>query len=212
VAGNTDPAVKIGILALQGDVSLHATALAAIGIKPVFIKQPSQLKGVVAIIFPGGESSALLRLMEPLNMLAALRNFAEKGGSIFGTCAGAILLASKVTNPDQESLRLIDMTVERNGYGRQIDSGDFLVNVQLPGEPYTSPMTFIRAPRITHVGARARVLATRDNEPVLVMQNRMLGATFHPELSGDNRIYHYWIQQIVLKPDVKRATATGGKS
>jgi pyridoxal 5'-phosphate synthase pdxT subunit len=199
VAGNRYSPSKIGILALQGDVSLHAAALVAIGMKPVFIKQPAQLKNVAAIIFPGGESSALLRLMKPLDMLPALRRFARNGGSIFGTCAGAILLADKVTNPEQESLRLIEMTVERNGYGRQIDSGDFSVNVRLPDEPYKVPMTFIRAPRITRVGARVQVLATRDDEPVLVMQDRMLGATFHPELSGDSRIYRYWIQHMVIK-------------
>jgi 5'-phosphate synthase pdxT subunit len=193
VAGKTQ---KIGILALQGDVSLHVQTLKAFGIKPVLVKMPTQLHGLEGLIIPGGESTALLKLAEPIDMLSSITSFANSGGGIFGTCAGAILLASKVTNPTQPSLKLIDITVERNGYGRQIDSSETTGQAHSPLGNQKIPMTFIRAPRITETGRQIKILATYHDEPVLVRQANIMAATFHPELQADKTVYEYWLSQL----------------
>ncbi len=187
----------IGILALQGDVSLHARALDQLGAGCIHVKKPDQLLEIDGLIIPGGESTTLLKLMEPVGMLTAIKDFAAAGKSIFGTCAGAIILATKVTHPVQQSLGLIDITVRRNGYGRQIDSFEAEGRAHPPlGSASSLPMTFIRAPRITAVGPDVKVLATYHDEPVLVRQNSTLAATFHPELTGDLRIYQYWLRLV----------------
>ncbi len=181
----------VGILALQGDVCLHAKAFEKLGITTVLVKKPEQLDKVDGLIIPGGESTTLLKLAEPLGFLDAIKNFSKP---IFGTCAGAILLSKKVTNPDQISLGLIDITIQRNAYGRQIDSIDSLGEQHEPLGTGSLPMTFIRAPRITTIGNKVKVLATHNNEPVLVAQNNVLVATFHPELTNDLNVYEYWLK------------------
>lgn len=180
---------KIGVLALQGDVSLHAKALEQLDVSTVFIKKPAQLAEINGLIIPGGESTTLLKLAEPLGFLKAIKDFAASGNHIFGTCAGAILLAKTVTNPVQTSLGLIDITIQRNAYGRQLDSFEAIGQF----ESNDLPMVFIRAPRITNVGDPVKTLATHKNEAVLVEQNNILAATFHPELTNNLSVYRYWL-------------------
>lgn len=193
VAGKNFRQPNIGILALQGDVSLHARALKQLGIEPIYIKQPSALSTISGLIIPGGESTALLRLAEPIGMLSAISDFAGKGNSIFGTCAGAILLAHHVSHPKQESLNLINITIKRNGYGRQLDSRETTGQMLEPLGNMPMPMVFIRAPRITYTGPDTTILARYQAEPVVVQQTNILIATFHPELTDDITIYKYWL-------------------
>jgi 5'-phosphate synthase pdxT subunit len=197
VDGNAFKAQRIGILALQGDVSLHVQALQALGVQAVLVKMPAQLKKLDGLVIPGGESTALLKLAEPVGMLAAITAFARSGGAIFGTCAGAILLAEKVTNPAQSSLGLVNITVQRNGYGRQIDSLETTGQGHLPLSSSRIPMTFIRAPRITATGKKVKILATYQNEPVLVQADKIMAATFHPELQADKTVYRYWLKSVL---------------
>lgn len=183
---------SIGILALQGDVTLHQQSLRALGVEPILVKLPSQLNQLDGLIIPGGESTALLKLAEPIGMLSAITSFSKNGGSIFGTCAGAILLAKNVTHPAQFSLSLINIDIKRNGYGRQLDSAETSgeAAAELGNE---LPMTFIRAPRITKTGNNVDVLATYNSDPVLVRQGKILAATFHPELTDSHIVYNYWL-------------------
>lgn len=183
----------IGILALQGDVSLHTQALQALGLTAVTVKTPSQLRGLDGLIIPGGESTALLRLCEPIGMLPAIAAFAKSGKAVFGSCAGAILLASKVTGPAQKSLGLIDITVRRNGYGRQADSMEVSGQGHMPLGTGKIPMVFIRAPRITASGQGVQTLASYRGEPTLVQQGKIIASAFHPELEEDKTVYKYWV-------------------
>ncbi len=184
---------RIGILALQGDVSLHERSLSGYAIKPIKVKTPDDLPRIDGLIIPGGESTALLKLATPIGLLAAITDFAQHGGSIFGTCAGAILLARRVTNPPQSSLGLLAITIERNGYGRQLDSTETNGQGSRALGVSTLPMTFIRAPRITDTGTSVSVLARYQQEPVLVRQGKILAATFHPELTNSTVVYDYWL-------------------
>jgi pyridoxal 5'-phosphate synthase pdxT subunit len=175
----------VGVLALQGDFAAHERALALAGARSRPVRVPADLAGLRGLILPGGESTALMRLMAPVGMEEALRRFHGEGGVLFGTCAGLILLAAKVTGPDQPSLALLDAVVERNGYGRQIDSFIGTGRIGLPGEEERDlEMVFIRAPRILAVGPGVRVIGTLSGEPVLLEQDRIMAATFHPEMSA----------------------------
>jgi 5'-phosphate synthase pdxT subunit len=193
VAGKSTGAKKIGILALQGDVHLHAQVLEILGITAILVKMPSQLRHLDGLIIPGGESTALLRLCEPIGILAAITTFAKSGRAIFGTCAGAILLAAEAVNPAQQSLGLIAITVQRNGYGRQINSTEASGKAYLPLTKSKIPLVFIRAPRIMTTGKHVKTLVSYRNEPVLVQQGKILAATFHPELQADKTVYEYWL-------------------
>ncbi|HEX3081779.1 MAG TPA: pyridoxal 5'-phosphate synthase glutaminase subunit PdxT [Candidatus Saccharimonadia bacterium] len=188
---------KIGVLALQGDWFLHAEALHKLAVEARQVRMPGDLKGLSGLVIPGGESTALLKLARPVGLLEELPKFVAGGGSIFGTCAGAILLARTVTDPAQESLGLIDITVRRNGYGRQLDSTDAVGQRRGTLGTGPLPMTLIRAPRITAVGKAAEVLAEYSGEPVLVRQERVLAATFHPELTEDTDVYRYWFDHML---------------
>jgi 5'-phosphate synthase pdxT subunit len=156
------------------------------------VRKPDQLAGVAGLIIPGGESTTLLKLMAAWDFESALRDFHAAAKPIFGTCAGVILLASEVTNPVQHSLGLLDVSVERNSYGRQIDSfethGSYSANGSGASERPLE-MVFIRAPRIVRVGPGVRVLARHDAEPVLVAAGPILGATFHPEMTDDPTVH-----------------------
>lgn len=175
----------VGVLALQGDFAAHERALALAGACTRPVRVPADLAGLRGLVLPGGESTALMRLMAPVGMEEALRRFHGEGGVLFGTCAGLILLAAKVTGPDQPSLALLDAAVERNGYGRQIDSFIGTGRITLPGEEERDlEMVFIRAPRVLAVGPGVRVIGTHSGEPVLLEQDRILAATFHPEMSA----------------------------
>lgn len=177
---------KIGVLAIQGDFAAHAAALAQSGALVSEIRKPEQLQAIDGLVLPGGESSTMLRFLEKQDFLAALQSFGQQK-PVFGTCAGAILLAREVRNPAQNSLGLLDAVVERNAYGRQIDSAILTAETALPGGPLE--MVFIRAPRLLEVGSAVEVLAERAGDPVLVRQGHLLAATFHPELSADGRVH-----------------------
>lgn len=182
---------RIGVLALQGDFEAHRKAIARAGAEPVEVRTADDLDAVDGLIIPGGESTTMLKLLHIENLFEPLRNFGREK-PIFGTCAGAILLASEVVNPAQESLGLMDATVERNGYGRQIDSR--IANIEVEGEP--AEAVFIRAPVIRRVGPETRVLATYLDAPVLVEQGRHMAATFHPELSSGDGIHRRFIRKV----------------
>ena len=179
-------APRIGVLALQGDYDAHAAALADAGALAAAVRLPAQLAGLDGLVIPGGESSALLKLLARDGWYEAIKSFAA-AHPVFGTCAGCILLARRVVKPEQPSLGLLDATVERNAYGRQLESTILTTPTALPGGPLET--VFIRAPRITAAGTAVDVLAQRDGAPILVRQGHILAATFHPELSQDRRVH-----------------------
>lgn len=177
---------RIGVLALQGDYDAHARALEEARAEAAPVRLPAQLAGLDGLVIPGGESSALLKLMARDGLFDALRAFVQTK-PIFGTCAGCILLARRVVRPEQPSLGVLDATVERNAYGRQLDSTILMTPTTLPGGPIET--VYIRAPRIVSTGPAVDVLAERDGTPILVRQRHILAATFHPELTSDRRVH-----------------------
>jgi pyridoxal 5'-phosphate synthase pdxT subunit len=190
---------KVGILALQGDFEAHAKAIERAGAEPVLVRTADELKRVDGLVIPGGESTTMLKLLNFMDLKDPLRQFAlEK--PIFGTCAGAILLAKEVRNPAQESLGVLDLTVERNAYGRQIDSR--VANIRPDGDFQKRAgagdveAVFIRAPIIRRTGPDVRVLAQYEGDPVLVEQGRHLVATFHPELTQDSRVHKLFLSKL----------------
>ena len=185
--------IRIGVLAIQGGYDAHARALENVGADAILIRKPEQLAGLDALIIPGGESTTFLKFLERDGFLATLKTFAQSK-PVFGTCAGCILLANEVLNPAQKSLAVLDVTVERNAYGRQNDSMIQQAPTILPGGPLE--MVYIRAPRISHMGADVKTLAEREGSPVLVRQGNILAATFHPELSEDRRVHHYFLDMV----------------
>lgn len=184
--------MKIGILAVQGDFEAHAAMLAEMGVDTVEVRTVEDLAACDGLILPGGESTTQLQFLQEEGLYDAVRNFAAEGGAIFGTCAGAILLATKVKNPEQASLGLLDMTVLRNAYGRQIAS-DVLQGTSAL-EPGPVEMVFIRAPIIERVGSGVEVLAEYAGKPVLVQKGNLLAATFHPELTQDTSVHQHFLQ------------------
>ena len=180
--GQPPKPLTIGVLALQGAYDAHAKALTTLGVTAKLIRNPAELTSLDGLIIPGGESTTFLKFLERNNFFDTLKSFVQTTPT-FGTCAGVILLAKDVLNPTQRSLAVLDITVERNAYGRQIDSTILHAASTLPGGPLE--MVFIRAPRITRTGPGVETLATRDENPVLVRQGHLLAATFHPELSSD---------------------------
>lgn len=183
----------IGVLAIQGNYASHAQALTEAGADPLEIRKPEELAGLDGLILPGGESTTMLKFLEKRKFFEALQAFCAVN-PVFGTCAGVILLAREVLNPPQRSLGLLDAIVERNAYGRQIDSVIVTAETELAGGPLE--MVFIRSPRITQTGPAVEVLARRDGFPVLVRQGRILAATFHPELSHDRRVHRLFVESI----------------
>jgi 5'-phosphate synthase pdxT subunit len=183
--------VRVGLLALQGDFAAHAGALTRVGATTEEIRRPNELDGLDGVIIPGGESTTLLNLMRDEPWFERLREFTARGGAIFGTCAGAILLARHV-EPGQASLGLLDATIRRNGYGRQVDS--FEADLAVEGRAAPLVGVFIRAPRIVSAGPQVRVLARHRGEPVLVRQGRILAATFHPELTEDGWLHRQFVE------------------
>ncbi|MBI4877731.1 MAG: pyridoxal 5'-phosphate synthase glutaminase subunit PdxT [Acidobacteria bacterium] len=185
----------VGVLALQGDYEAHAAALARAGAAVVEVRTAAELAAVDGLVIPGGESTSMLKLMEYYGLFAPLREFGL-AKPVFGTCAGAILLATEVLNPAQPSLELLDMAVERNAYGRQLDSRVVqLTGHALGGEPDLEAV-FIRAPIIRRVGQGGTVLASYLGDPVLVDFGRHMVATFHPELGQDPRIHARFVQRL----------------
>jgi 5'-phosphate synthase pdxT subunit len=186
--------MRIGVLALQGDFALHAAAVRGAGAEPVEVRKPRALDDVEGLILPGGESTTLLHLMDAWDFQPALRAFHASGRPLFGTCAGLIVLAREVEGPRQASLGLIDVTVERNSYGRQRESFEAETVVALGDHAGPLRMVFIRAPRILRVGPRVQVLARHAGDPVLAREGSVLVATFHPELTGDIDVHRYFCQ------------------
>jgi 5'-phosphate synthase pdxT subunit len=185
----------IGVLALQGDYEAHAGAIERAGARAIEVRTAEELAGVDGLVIPGGESTTMLKLMGYYNLFEPLREFGARR-PIFGTCAGAILLATEVLNPPQRSLALVDMTIERNGYGRQLDSRvERLTGHKLDGDAELEAV-FIRAPIIRRVGEGATVLASYLDCPVLVDYGRHMVATFHPELSADVRIHARFLAKV----------------
>jgi 5'-phosphate synthase pdxT subunit len=187
------PQPTIGVLAIQGDYAAHAEALAESGAEPVEVRKPDELAGLDGLILPGGESTTMLRFLQKRGLFEALEKFCASK-PVFGTCAGAILLAREVLNPPQRSLGILDAVVERNAYGRQIDSAILTAETKLPGGPLE--MVYIRAPRIVETGAGVEVLALREGSATLVRQGQVMAATFHPELSRDRRVHQLFVQMV----------------
>jgi pyridoxal 5'-phosphate synthase pdxT subunit len=192
-AGNLLQRPRIGVLAIQGDFAAHAQALVEAGADAVEVRTPAQLEGLDGLILPGGESTTFLKFLERDGLLESLQRFVEQKPA-FGTCAGCILLARNVSQPAQQSLAVMDISVERNAYGRQIDSAIQTGETKLPGGPLE--MVYIRAPRIASVGPGVEVMAERDGFPVLVRQGKLLAATFHPELSSDRRVHQFFVDMV----------------
>ncbi|MBS1815680.1 MAG: pyridoxal 5'-phosphate synthase glutaminase subunit PdxT [Acidobacteria bacterium] len=189
---NASP-LKIGVLALQGAFDAHAQRLASLGAHPVLVRKPEELNGLDGLVIPGGESTTFLWFLERGGFFEALQQFVAQK-PVFGTCAGVILLAKDVRNPAQKSLGALDVTVERNAYGRQNDSRILNAETSLPGGPME--MVYIRAPKITRMGVDVETLATRDGDPVLVREKQILAATFHPELSDDTRVHEEFLKMV----------------
>jgi pyridoxal 5'-phosphate synthase pdxT subunit len=191
---------RIGVLAIQGDYAAHAAALKEAGAVASLVRTPEDLRldggpgaSLEGLILPGGESTTMLKFLESRGLFQALEEFCASR-PVFGTCAGAILLAREVLNPPQRSLGLLDAVVERNAYGRQIDSVILHAETALAGGPLE--MVFIRAPRIVAVGGDVETLALREGAPVLVRQGTLLAATFHPELSADRRVHRLFVDAV----------------
>lgn len=180
----------IGVLAIQGDYGAHANALTEAGAEPREIRKPEELVNLDGLILPGGESTTMLKFLARHGLFEALKEFCRKK-PVFGTCAGVILLAREVRNPPQRSLGILDAVVERNAYGRQIDSAIFTAETSLPGGPLE--MVFIRAPRLAEIGSGVEALAFRDGSPTLVRQGSVMAATFHPELTSDRRVHRMFV-------------------
>ncbi|HEX7157785.1 MAG TPA: pyridoxal 5'-phosphate synthase glutaminase subunit PdxT [Edaphobacter sp.] len=193
IKGEGGPELTIGVLALQGAYEAHAQTLRALGANPKLVRLPADLEGLDGLIMPGGESTTMLKFLEQRGFFETLKSFVHTTPT-FGTCAGVILLAKDVANPAQKSLGALDVTVERNAYGRQIDSTILHAESKLPGG--TLEMVFIRAPRITRTGPTVEILATRASDPVLVRQDHILAATFHPELGHDTRVHQFFLDLV----------------
>ena len=184
---------RIGVLAIQGDYTAHAEALTEAGATPVEVRKREELADLGGLILPGGESTTILKFLERGHLFDELKHFCSIR-PVFGTCAGAILLAREVRNPAQRSLGVLDVVVERNAYGRQIDSSILFSESKLPGDKLE--MVFIRAPRIVETGPGVEVLARRDGKPTMVRQGKLMAATFHPELTTDRRVHQAFVDLV----------------
>jgi pyridoxal 5'-phosphate synthase pdxT subunit len=190
---------QVGVLALQGDFEAHGRALERAGARVVYVRKADQLKEIDGLVLPGGESTTMLKLLNIESMMEPLGDFAREK-PVLATCAGVILMAREVSNPVQESLGILDLAVERNGYGRQIDSR--IVELE-PSSDFQEragagklEAVFIRAPVIHKIGPEGKVLASYQEHPVLVQQGRHLAATFHPELTGDHRVHKLFVSTL----------------
>lgn len=190
---------RVGVLALQGDFEAHAARLSELGAEPAYVRSAGALADVGGLILPGGESSTMLKLLVGEGLWEPLKDYARDHPTL-GTCAGSILMAADVTSPSQDSLKLIDITVERNGYGRQLDSSIRrarpMAELAAGAEQGEFEAVFIRAPRIRRVGEAVTVLAEVDNEPILVQQGDCMAATFHPELTADRRVHRLFLEKV----------------
>lgn len=183
---------KIGVLNLQGAVSEHLDTLDNINnVQAIAVKSVEQLIKLDGLVIPGGESTAISRLIKQNNLFTAIVQFAKQGKGIFGTCAGLVLCGSSTSQNEVEQLKLIDICVERNGFGRQINSFETTLDIELIGKQI--PAVFIRAPYIVKASNQVKQLAFVDNHCVMAQQNNILVCSFHPELTQDNRIISYFV-------------------
>jgi 5'-phosphate synthase pdxT subunit len=183
---------KVGVLALQGAFAEHVGVLEALGAPAVEVRVPGDLSGVDALVLPGGETTTMSKLLVTSGLEPAIAERLAEGMPAFGTCAGLILLATEVLDgrPDQRSFGVLDVSVRRNGYGRQVDSFETDIDVAGMGR---FPAVFIRAPRVTRAGKDVEVMASVGEDPVLVRHGRVLAAAFHPELSRDLRLHDLFL-------------------
>ena len=184
--------MKVGVLAVQGDFAAHAAMLERLGVESVEVRTPADLAGCAGLILPGGESTTQLQFLQEEGLYDAIKRLAADGHAVMGTCAGAILLASEVLRPAQSSLGILDMTVLRNAYGRQIASDIFFGPSKLTDEPME--MVFIRGPVIERTGPGVEILAEYAGKPALVQKGRVLAATFHPELTDDPTVHEHFLK------------------
>jgi 5'-phosphate synthase pdxT subunit len=199
------PSPRVGVLALQGDFEEHCAALQNAGAQAVAVKRREQLDGLDGLVVPGGESTTVMKLLARFDMEAPIVQMVRGGLPLWGTCMGLIVAARDVADLDQPTLGLLDVTVRRNAFGRQNASAEVPLDVPALGaRPF--PAIFIRAPWIERVGSRVELLASRDGHGVMVREGRILGTSFHPELSGDERVHRYFLSI------VESARAEGGRS
>ncbi|MCS7240335.1 MAG: pyridoxal 5'-phosphate synthase glutaminase subunit PdxT [Candidatus Bipolaricaulota bacterium] len=182
--------MRIGVLAVQGAVREHILSLTRLGAEAVPVRNPEDLRGLAGLVLPGGESTAQWRLLSRSGLVEPLRKALVEGLPTLGTCAGLVLLAKEITNWPERYFGVLDVAVERNATGRQVDSFEATVSVDGLGEV---PAVFIRAPAIRRVGPGVKVLGEYENVPVLVQQGTLLGATFHPELTEDLRLHEFFL-------------------
>ncbi|HIE17793.1 MAG TPA: pyridoxal 5'-phosphate synthase glutaminase subunit PdxT [Dehalococcoidia bacterium] len=187
--------MRIGVLALQGAVTEHIQMLAALDTEAVPIRLPSELKGLDALVIPGGESTTISKLLTDYQLLQPTRDLATQGFPIFGTCAGLVLLAKKVSNLDREVIGVMNIEVKRNAFGRQVDSFETELNVPVLGNGAFHGI-FIRAPIIQKVGPNVEILCQLNGKPVAVRQGKLLGCAFHPELTLDLRFHRYFLDLV----------------
>lgn len=188
----------VGVLGLQGDFREHLWALQKLQVEAIVVKTVEDLRKVKGLIIPGGESTTIGRLARMTGIADELKKRVSEGMPVYGTCAGMILLAKKIANyPTQYSFSLMDITVERNAYGRQVES--FEAALDIPAIGGTFKAIFIRAPKIVECGKDVQILATYDGSPVLVQQDNLLAGSFHPELGEDLRIHQYFLRMVGVK-------------
>lgn len=186
--------VTIGVLAFQGDFARHVEAVSRVGGRATLVRRPDELNSLDGLIIPGGESTTIGMLMDRFGLLETVRERVAEGMALFGTCAGAILMARDIEGSEQPRLGLLPMGIRRNAYGSQIESFEAEVQVEgLGAEPFGMTAVFIRAPVIVDSDASVKTLARFESAPVLVQQERMLAATFHPELTGNDSIHRYFV-------------------
>ena len=184
--------MRVGVLAVQGDYEAHGRMLSRLGVEWTAVRRGAELVGVDGLVLPGGESTTQLKFLQEEGLGQAIRDFGASGGAVLATCAGAILAAREVRHPPQDSLGLIDMIVERNAYGRQVASEVREGLSRLQEAPLE--MVFIRAPIIVEVGKGVEVLAESEGRPVLVRQDDVVAATFHPELTDQTTVHEYFLK------------------
>ncbi len=189
--------MKVGVLALQGDVREHISALIACGINPVEVRRPSELEDVDALVIPGGESTTIAQLSEIFDLYQPIKNRIDAGMPVYGSCAGMILLADSILDAKQgqKTFGGLDITVRRNAFGRQVDS--FETDIAFAdGSDQLTRAVFIRAPWVEKVGSGIEILATVDSHPVAVRSKTLFATSFHPELTADHRIHRYFIEEV----------------
>jgi 5'-phosphate synthase pdxT subunit len=183
---------QVGVLALQGDYQAHARMLGKLGVAAREVRHVHELQGLHGLILPGGESTTMWTFLDKQGLSTALVEFAQQGGALYGTCAGVILLARQILLPERSGLGILDVTVERNGYGRQLDSS--IQEVEVDGGPVNIEIVLIRAPRIVEMGPDVVTRLRWNNDPIWVEQSRIMGTTFHPELGTDNRFHRRFLE------------------